>query len=747
MADVHITRYIFRGLTYAFTSACAIFAGYLINIQYWSLKDVFLLLIPPIASAFFFICYANRFHPVESKLMPGDEVQTVLQREAIIITPVIVILVISLILITTRPPMQLVVSYFAYTVLLALYGIFLWQYKTDGSLPQVRHQLVWPVVLTIGMSLYYGLSFLEMGSSLLPLLPLGLVVLVYALSERLGWNRRAFVYGTLSIILLLTTVAILNNAQIRFLPSTLTDLILKLLFGVAASSYLAVFEAWRITAEIAQRELASQIESQEGPGYGTKASQYSKATLLALTVTIGVLPIYFVFSNYGTFFLMAFVVHAFAALTIWYHFGKGQPIAKFRRWPLVKAIVGFLFLAIWVAASRFKDLPTKHYLPRFVGWSGFTVLMVLSGLPTSQLFFALRRIAKKGVGSVFLRLFERRINFVRLLSLFSVVASFLMAILLDSFSDSSDKYRRAELAFFAYSLCIIVCLIVELIDRTHIMPLIKSLFSSIIGVLLAIRTFTSVLIGLIVFLPSAHEGIGGVNSLLLALPFFLAAAGGFALNDYYDVPKDCINKPYRAIPSGRLSSRTVLVLGYMLIIGAVLTAIIRSEDSLELVLYLLSVLGVVFYNVLVKRLTLSKTFVTAAVSTLPVIFVVVVFKYSTSFFAIPVGTSIFVLGREWLMDTRDMRGDAAAGVTTLPMIIGSRTTALLGLGMLIAGVICLLPVVIANSSSRNVVLFISALFSIAIASVLWGLRNGDYQRAVIVSLYFPIVCGIVLLLR
>src|SRR5258706_194611 len=629
MADVHITRYIFRGLTYAFTSACAIFAGYLINIQYWSLKDVFLLLIPPIASAFFFICYANRFHPVESKLMPGDEVQTVLQREAIIITPVIVILVISLILITTRPPMQLVVSYFAYTVLLALYGIFLWQYKTDGSLPQVRHQLVWPVVLTIGMSLYYGLSFLEMGSSLLSLVPLSLVVLVYALSERLGWNRRAFVYGTLSIILLLTTVAILNNAQIRFLPSTLTDLILKLLFGVAASSYLAVFEAWRITAEIAQRELASQIESQEGPGYGTKASQYSKATLLALTVTIGVLPI----------------------------------------------------------------------------------------------------------------------NFVRLLSLFSVVASFLMAILLDSFSDSSDKYRRAELAFFAYSLCIIVCLIVELIDRTHIMPLIKSLFSSIIGVLLAIRTFTSVLIGLIVFLPSAHEGIGGVNSLLFALPFFLAAAGGFPLNDYYDVPKDCINKPYRAIPSGRLSSRTVLVLGYMLIIGAVLTAIIRSEDSLELVLYLLSVLGVVFYNVLVKRLTLSKTFVTAAVSTLPVIFVVVVFKYSTSFFAIPGGTSIFVLGREWLMDTRDMRGDAAAGVTTLPMIIGSRTTALLCLGMLIAGVICLLPLVIANSSSRNVVLFIIALFSIAIASVLWGLRNGDYQRAVIVSLYFPIFCGIVLLLR
>jgi hypothetical protein len=134
--------------------------------EHLTLRDGFLLAVPSIASVFFFVCYANRFHPTESKLTPGTEVQTLLQTEALIITPVILILIITIVLIKTHPSVPLISYYLVYAILFAAYGLFLLKYNTNGTLPQVRHQLVWPVVLTIGVSLYYGLSFIQLNSSL-----------------------------------------------------------------------------------------------------------------------------------------------------------------------------------------------------------------------------------------------------------------------------------------------------------------------------------------------------------------------------------------------------------------------------------------------------------------------------------------------------------------------------------------------------------------------------------------------------
>lgn len=116
---------------------------------------------------------------------------------------------------------------------------------------KILHELVWPVLLTIGCSLYYGLSFIAFGDDLRPLVPVGLLVLLYAVSQLLKLSKRAFVYGTLSVALAATVVQVMTQRPF-YLPSPPFDeLLFRLLFCTAAAAYLAVFEAWRITSDIA----------------------------------------------------------------------------------------------------------------------------------------------------------------------------------------------------------------------------------------------------------------------------------------------------------------------------------------------------------------------------------------------------------------------------------------------------------------------------------------------------------------
>ena len=752
MAQLHTTRYIRRGLSYAFTSACAIFAGYLMQAQYWSMRDAFLLLIPPLASLFFFICYANRFHPSESKAAPGTDVQTALQTEALIFTPIIVVLLSSIIIILDRPPSRLVVSYIVYAGLLASYGTFLLRYETEGPLPQVRHELVWPVLLTIGCSLYYGLSFIAFGDDLRPLVPVGLLVLLYAVSQLLKLSKRAFVYGTLSVALAATVVQVMTQRPFYLLPPPFDELLFRMLFCTAAAAYLAVFEAWRITSDIARRQsprpsLEGSPQPEPALDFSAKASEYSKAVLLALTGSISILPLYFVFSGHGAFFLIAFVVHAFLSFILWYQFGRVQYFRK-SGWAITKTVAGLLFLGILVASPRFRDLPTKHFFPRFVSsWQGFSVLITLTALPTFRLLLDLRRVRKKGKHSVFLRLFEKRLNFIRLLSLLSVIAAFVISLLLDSFNDPSPRYTRAELAFLAYSVCVILCLLIEVAVWTLHLPQLTSLVRATVGLLLVVRIFTSLIIGLIVLLPSLTEGIDLISSILSSLPFVLAAAGGFALNDYFDEKKDLINKPYRPVPSGRLKARTVFAMGIILIFASMLATVMKGGSKIETAFYVVAIVGVASYNIFVRYLTLSKAFLTSAVSSLPVLYVVVVLNYPPVFMFVPTASCIFLLGREWLMDIRDAKGDSAEGIATLPIRIGTKKTTRLAIITMAVGVICLLPFIFENATTKNLVLFSCVLASVTLGSFFWGYKNGRYQRPVIWSLYFPMICAILLLVR
>ena len=748
----HTTSYMVRGIPYALTSICALFAGYAIQANSislpFSLVDLFILIIPIIASIYFFMCYAERYPTPELQVLEEDNVELAIRREAIYIYLILAVsLVCNAVLIALlvavlsgyQLPLWLIFTFLIHAVMYVYYGLFLWRHPDPHSIPTVRHQLVWAVILSIGISLYYGVSFSNLTNSWLPLIPLFFVVALYIATKKFCTGEISFLVTTLLSFFCSTILAVLiKNDLIPLLPNELSEYFFAIQFCIIVSAYLAVFEAWKVTSDIAkieQKEIGSVIPE----NLSSKAHRYSTATLTALMTSVWTLPFFFIFSQYGMVFLITFGFHSFFSFYVWSRWGRGENLIK-GNWGFHKIWVGVIFLVILVICSfpPLNKQPSSRTLEDFVSWSGLA-LPILFAAPLTA--FLLNN-ARNRSGNIW-EVFNERINFTRLLSSLSLIGCTATLIVIQpNYDKNSLIYFKGDLAFIFYTICITLCAVAELVyylskpkSNTNVLNII-SVF------LILIRAITSCLIAFAVFFPALYTGRSFWESSVLALPFFLSAIGGFALNDYFDAKKDLINKPYRAIPSGMLSSNFVLLFSIITLGFAFLSAKFFSQNNSQFILYVFCILGVTSYNLFVKYISLTKTFLTSTISAIPILFSVLSFDYPKIYLLLPVATSLFILGREWLMDIRDVKGDAAEEVRTIPMIIGANYTAKFGFGFQVIAVLLLTPIAIYNKSYLSASLVGLILILVMVMIPMWSYRSGLFQQRIVQLLWLPMFLGL-----
>ncbi|SFQ56788.1 geranylgeranylglycerol-phosphate geranylgeranyltransferase [Hymenobacter arizonensis] len=165
------------------------------------------------------------------------------------------------------------------------------------------------------------------------------------------------------------------------------------------------------------------------------------------------------------------------------------------------------------------------------------------------------------------------------------------------------------------------------------------------------------------------------GSLVLAALF--VAAGGYIINDYYDVKIDAINRPDRLL-IGRVVNRRKAMLAHLLLSGV----------GVLLAGWLHPVLGAVTlgtalllwgYSARFKRVALvgnvSIATLTAALVLLPELQLQLERNDSNSV-VWPYALAAFLLTvvREIVKDVEDMRGDAQHGCRTLPLVVGVAQT-------------------------------------------------------------------------
>lgn len=199
--------------------------------------------------------------------------------------------------------------------------------------------------------------------------------------------------------------------------------------------------------------------------------------------------------------------------------------------------------------------------------------------------------------------------------------------------------------------------------------------------------------------------------LLLIGSTVLIAAGGYVLNDYFDIKIDTINKPEKLIV-GQVISRSVAMLLHQALTGmGVISGLILAYygRSFTLAFIFLIVPGLLwFYSASYKRQFLTGNVIVAFVAALSVLVVAVAQlaflqkEYGTLIFETPIpkqfyswigGFAFFSFLSTWIReiikDMEDEKGDREVECRTMPIVWGIRKTKLFLYGLIAFMIIAL----------------------------------------------------------
>ena len=160
---------------------------------------------------------------------------------------------------------------------------------------------------------------------------------------------------------------------------------------------------------------------------------------------------------------------------------------------------------------------------------------------------------------------------------------------------------------------------------------------------------------------------------LLSLSTIIIAAGGYYINDYYDIKIDLINKPDKVIVGNVFDRRTVLLWHSIfnfagIAIGTYVSIWVGMVNVLAAFLLWI-------YSNQLKRMPLIGNLTIAFLTSLSLVVLIVYYRSSEylvfiyAFFAFGI-----TLIREIIKDLEDMKGDSAFGSKSLPILLGMRKT-------------------------------------------------------------------------
>lgn len=195
---------------------------------------------------------------------------------------------------------------------------------------------------------------------------------------------------------------------------------------------------------------------------------------------------------------------------------------------------------------------------------------------------------------------------------------------------------------------------------------------SIIRPLNFLITFVTVIVAAIICFPGHPIEL---NIFLAGLSASLVMASGNIINDIYDIEIDRVNKPFRPLPSGKISVKKAYLLYFVFIAVSVLISSILNEIAIAIVL--ISILILFFYSKYLKRVPLVGNITVAFLTGLVFIFGGVVVENASAAIVPAVFAFLINLIREIVKDMEDADGDTKAGVITYPVKFGFQKSKIL----------------------------------------------------------------------
>ncbi len=196
------------------------------------------------------------------------------------------------------------------------------------------------------------------------------------------------------------------------------------------------------------------------------------------------------------------------------------------------------------------------------------------------------------------------------------------------------------------------------------------------GVFLASRVPNLLIIGITQYcsaymlMRNGFLGDIGLDVYVLILSTMLVAAGGYIINDYYDLKIDMVNRPDRVVVGRELSRRKALLTHTLISMMAILMGLYISWQVALIHTFSVTVLW--YYSNYLRRIFIGKAVIAmlTAISILIVGFAFGIVSYRLMAFA-AFGAAIVWI-REIIKDMENAPGETAFGVESVPSVWGYR---------------------------------------------------------------------------
>lgn len=160
---------------------------------------------------------------------------------------------------------------------------------------------------------------------------------------------------------------------------------------------------------------------------------------------------------------------------------------------------------------------------------------------------------------------------------------------------------------------------------------------------------------------------------LLSLSTVFIAAGGYVINDYYDVKIDYVNNPERVVVGKTIHRRFAILFHIALSALGIFVGLFISWKLAMVNFVSVAVLWV--YSNLLKRLPFIGNFTVALLTGASITVIILLYNTNMVLILIYALFSFFMtLVREIIKDMEDLKGDNTYGCKTLPIVWGIRKT-------------------------------------------------------------------------
>jgi 4-hydroxybenzoate polyprenyltransferase len=225
---------------------------------------------------------------------------------------------------------------------------------------------------------------------------------------------------------------------------------------------------------------------------------------------------------------------------------------------------------------------------------------------------------------------------------------------------------------------------------------------------------------------------------LLVLATVLIAAGGYVINDIFDQETDEVNKPEKAIIGKHISeSKAYTIYASLTITGVACGFVLANSVSHPnfAVLFVLIATLLYFYASSLKQIAVVGNILVATLLAFSVI-IIGIFDIVPNTFDInraQMGLAFSILFdyakfafiinlvREIIKDIEDINGDNSQGIRTLPIIIGSKKTAIIAFVLLLIPTLYLFYYINDNLFANNLYYSIFYLLALVIAPMIFCL--------------------------